>query len=371
MTTSGVPALIIWMNMPSHHQSAFFQALREAGIDLKVCYYGALSEERRGLGWEETQTLPQGEMFFDRDASSLDSIPDWRSRMHIIPGYGERFLRQLVSKLSRESIPWMHWSEPARPGLRWWASFPIKRWYARMVNRHAFAALAIGEMARKDFLDWGIRDEKVALLPYAVSGLCNKGERDYELSEFRRRFKVVFVYVGELCRRKGIDLLLEAFAHIVRSNPSIGLALVGKDSGDANYRELAGRQGINDNVLFRGPIQASRISSVIGAGGVLVLPSRFDGWGMTLNEAASLGRALISTDRCGSAYHLIMEGENGFVVPAGNVLKLAGAIERYALDVKLVSAHGKRSREVFAEFTPEANAQRLLAILGSNTKQSC
>lgn len=367
MTTLGIPSLLIWMNMPSHHQSAFFQAIRDSGIDLKVCYYGALSEERRGLGWEEIQKLPQGEMFLNHEVSSLNKISDWRSRMHIIPGYGERFLRQLVSTLSREKIRWMHWSEPARPGLRWWATFPIKRWYAWMVNRHAFAALAIGDMARKDFLDWGIRAEKIAFLPYAVSGLLINSERDYEVSEFARRFKVLFVYVGELSHRKGIDLLLKAFARIVRRNPSIGLVLVGNDSGDANYHEMAAGQGLNDNVLFRGSIKSSRIASMIGAGNVLVLPSRFDGWGMTLNEAASLGRALISTDRCGSAYHLIRDGENGYRVSSGNVQKLAAAIERYASDVELASAHGNRSREVFADYTPAANALRLLAILVSKT----
>lgn len=363
MTNSGTPSLLIWMNMPSHHQSAFFQALRDIGINLKVCYYSELSDKRRALGWEEMKTLPQGEMFFDPEVSSLNSIAGWRHSLHIIPGYGERFLRQLVSTLSRANIPWMHWSEAARPGLRWWASFPIKSWYARMVNKHAVAALAIGEMARKDFLDWGIRDEKITFLPYAVRGLCHNGERDDEVSEFGRRFKVLFVYVGELCYRKGIDLLLKAFAHIVRSNPSMGLVLVGKDSGDSNYRELAAREKLIDNVLFRGPIKASCIASVLGVGGVLVLPSRFDGWGMVINEAASVGMALIATDACGSAHHLIRDGENGFKVPAGSISALEERMMLYCQAPELIQQHGLRSLEIFREFTPERNAQRLLEIL--------
>lgn len=366
MTDSGIPPLLVWMNMPSHHQSAFFKALREAGCDLLVCYYGVLSEERRRLGWEEVQSLPQGEMFFDLRQTQLSSIPDLRNRVHIVPGYGERCLRQLVVTLSHEKIRWMHWSEPARPGLRWWASYPIKRWYARMVNRYASAALAIGEMARKDFLRWGIRGEKIALLPYAVSGLCSNEECDNVVSEFGKRFKVLFVYVGALNHRKGIDVLLKAFAQIARINPSIGLALIGKDSSRVNYCKMAEREGINEKVLFRGPVQASSIASVIEAGGVMILPSRFDGWGMALNEAASLSRALIGTNRCGSSHHLIRHGENGFIVPSGNIFKLAEAIKCYAEDAELVHLHGNKSREIFAAFSPEANVQRLLVLFRTN-----
>jgi glycosyltransferase involved in cell wall biosynthesis len=347
------------MNMPSHHQSEFFTAIRETGSDIKVCYYGSINAKRKELGWVEYHKLPEGEKFVDPCVSSVDTFHDWQERVHVIPGYGSIFLQKLVIRLCKEDCFWMHWSEPARPGLRWWASLPLKRWYAFMVNRHALGALAIGKMAQRDFLNWGIYNKKIAFLPYAVRGLEEIGNRDEEISKFRQRFNILFLFVGTICSRKGIDILLGAFGKLVRKFPSAGLALAGKEEGDNNYRRIVSQLGLAENVLFRGPVQASQIASVIRLGDVLVLPSRFDGWGMTLNEAASLGRALIATDQCGSAHHLIRNNENGFMVRACDRHELRIAMERYAVDSKLVQVHGSRSKEIFAEFTPAANVRRL------------
>jgi len=103
---------------------------------------------------------------------------------------------------------------------------------------------------------------------------------------------------------------------------------------------------------------------------VFVLPSRFDGWGMVLNEAASLGKALISTEKCGAAHHLIRQRENGFRIPAGDVEALSEAMIRYVIDPELVKRHGKRSTELFAECTPEENALNFQKILEEWT-ESC
>ncbi len=349
--------------MPSHHQTGFFRALRGAGYDLKVHYYGSVSDGRRGLGWEDPHELPEGERLVPAAISSLDVCPDWRKRLHVVPGYGSPFLRRLVCRLSAAGAAWAHWSEPARPGLRWWGSLPLKRWYARWVNNHAIAALAIGEMARRDFARWGILREKIALLPYAVEGLAISGDVDPKVSEFAGTHQPCLIYVGMLSRRKGTDLLLKSFSIVQQRFPNLGLALVGRDSGDLDYRGLAARLTIEEQVLFRGPIPANQIATAIRPASVLVLPSRFDGWGMSLNEGASLAKALIATDRCGSAHHLIQEGRNGFRVPAGDVNALADRMERYARNPQLAEVHGRHSLQVFSDHTPEANAKRLSTIL--------
>jgi glycosyltransferase involved in cell wall biosynthesis len=98
---------------------------------------------------------------------------------------------------------------------------------------------------------------------------------------------------------------------------------------------------------------------------ILVLPSRFDGWGMVLNEAASLGKALIATESCGAAHHLIDAERNGFRVRPGDVAGLADAMSRYCRDPDLARQHGAHSRRVFVQFTPACNAVRLRECLAS------
>jgi glycosyltransferase involved in cell wall biosynthesis len=103
---------------------------------------------------------------------------------------------------------------------------------------------------------------------------------------------------------------------------------------------------------------------------VLVLPSRHDGWGVVLNEAASLGKALIASDACGGAHHLIVPQLNGFRFPSGDIAALAAAMQTYCADPALCARHGAESLRIFADFTPERNAQRLADALESLQTQA-
>ena len=349
--------------MPSHHQSTFFHAIRGAGIDLVVHYYGQVRADRKSLGWSDIKKLPVDENFVNPGIRSVAACKDWRNRIHVIPGYGTKFLRVLVRFLSKERIPWIHWTEAARPGLRWWLSYPIKRWHAGMVNRYALGAFAIGEMAKRDFIRWGIKGDKVYLLPYAIAELPNEDISDTAIEAFAKKHSMAFLFVGSLDHRKGIDVLLSAFHRVLMKSPSSCLILVGKDASNGQYKKNAKEMGIAERVLFRGVIPSGVIGAAFRNTDVLVLPSRFDGWGMVLNEGASAGKALIATETCGAAQHLICQGENGFRIPSNNAEALAEAMMRYAAEPSLAKQHGIHSRRIFQNYSPESNANRLVQHL--------
>jgi glycosyltransferase involved in cell wall biosynthesis len=86
---------------------------------------------------------------------------------------------------------------------------------------------------------------------------------------------------------------------------------------------------------------------------------------MVINEAASLGKALIATDACGAAHHLIVPNVNGFRVPADDHRALAEAMARYCREPGLARRHGEESRRRFLEFTPARNVARLRQCLDS------
>ena len=67
---------------------------------------------------------------------------------------------------------------------------------------------------------------------------------------------------------------------------------------------------------------------------------------MVVNEAAASGLPLVLSDRVGAAYDLLRDGENGFLVPAGDVDATAAALKRLAADAELRRGAGARSREL-------------------------
>jgi len=350
------------MNMPSHHQSAFFQALRDQkGVDLLVRYYGVVTPERLEMGWQKLKILPAGEMSVKPELQALESIPDWRQRIHIIEGR-DSFRRQLVNYFCRVGVSWIHWGER---GARRWSMilrFPFWCWFGRKVNKYALGAFAIGTLAAEDFRRWGIPGHKIAFLPYAVAPLRTDSYPDEEIKRFATG-KKVFLYCGELAPHKGIDVLLKAFA--MEYDGEWVLVLVGPDRCRGKYQALARKLSIESKTYFRGVMSSECIAKAIIQANVFVLPSRYDGWGVVLNEAASLGKALISTTACGAAHHLIQANVNGYCIAPNNPHALAMAMVSYVRNTALDAQHGQHSRVIFEDYLPKKNAERLVNAIES------
>jgi glycosyltransferase involved in cell wall biosynthesis len=262
--------------------------------------------------------------------------------------------------LSRRGVPWLHWSEHSQPSRRSNVTFAIKRFYGQLVRRHALGALAIGELARREFIRWGIPADRIRFLPYAVDGIDTLPAEEADLPASLR-----FLFLGSLCPRKGIDILLRAMRRVLSVHSQARLELVGHSVLPGKYERDAERLEISHAVQFTRPVSSNRIGSVLCRCDVLILPSRHDGWGVVLNEAASAGRAIIATDACGSAYHLVRPGVNGFRVPAGDADALAEAMSAYCEDAGLSVRHGNESLRIFEEFTPDRNAERFETNLSS------
>ena len=158
--------------------------------------------------------------------------------------------------------------------------------------------------------------------------------------------------VGRLAREKGLDTLLRAAETL-----PVEVVLAGTGPEEARLRALAG-----ENVRFLGHIERDAVAGLYADADVVVMPSRSDPWGMVLNEAASAGRPLVSTDAAGAAHELIEDGLNGFRVPAGNAQALRDALRRLAEDADLRERAGRRSLELSRRFTPEAWAGAVAAL---------
>jgi glycosyltransferase involved in cell wall biosynthesis len=353
--------LLIWSPIPSHHQSEFFGALRSDGVDLVVHYFMAVPRDRLELGWDDPAALPAGERRVPARVASVRLCADWRERIHILPGYGHPFLLGLALFCSWRGLTWLHWSEPSDPNARWRRiTNLVRRFYAALVNRYACGALAIGEMARQDFVRWGIRPNRIRLLPYSIAPVHTGAVAARNPGNGAG---VRFLFLGVLKVRKAVDVLLTAFAQVVARYPNASLTLVGNDESGGAYQRLAESLGVFTQARFLGSVGAGTIGEILASHDVLVLPSRFDGWGMVLSEAASAGLALIATDRCGAAHHLIENGTAGYLVPAEDARSLADAMMQYCAAPETIARHGARSRELFAELVPARNSARLRAAV--------
>ncbi|MGK0271158.1 MAG: glycosyltransferase involved in cell wall biosynthesis [Cocleimonas sp.] len=374
----GKHKLCIWMNIPSHHQSGFFDALFLAdNVSIEVRYFHAILGERSQEGWSSSYEYREFEKCIqgiEHPEEMLKTVPDANERIHLISA---SFSPELVSYFCEHKIKWCHWSE--MPGIRLVELLNYKMSIFRLLNplmlllkckegqrisQFAVGAFGQGILAQRSFRCMGVPKQKLANLFYVPIPLI---QRDAALSvnDFSKGRRV-FLSVAALCKRKGIDILLKSFAQLRTKDWC--LVLCGLDKADGVYQKLTQSLGIQDQVLFLGAYPVDRIAEVYVASDVFILPSRFDGWGAVLNEAASVGLPLIGTDLCGASWHVIKPGLNGFRVSADSVKLLKKAMQNYVDNSELIAVHGKHSKEVFFnEFTPQKNVERICEAIASWT----
>jgi glycosyltransferase involved in cell wall biosynthesis len=350
----------VWTRAPNHYQRAFMGALGKV-CDLRTVYFASFKPFRMALGWNYPELSPL-EIQCKSMEAAFKAIPDWKERIHIVPGYATSFERGLARHLTARSIPWADWCESSTPGWRWFARLPVKLWWTRLLAKGALGSFAIGSQAEDDFVRRGIPRSKISYLPYVSAPFDPLVAPDAAMVSFKAGRRA-FLFSGAFSQRKGVDLLLRAAAPVLRSAPGWTLILVGNDTPDSKYKKLAQTLNLSAQIFFRGSVNPYQISSVIAAADVAVLPSRYDGWGVVVNEAVIGGLAVIASDRCGASRELIIPGFNGFRVKAGDRSDLEVALRRYTESEELARQHGEASRYVAWDVDPDLNARRMLSSL--------
>jgi UDP-glucose:(heptosyl)LPS alpha-1,3-glucosyltransferase len=125
------------------------------------------------------------------------------------------------------------------------------------------------------------------------------------------------LFVGSGFERKGLGPLLEGFERA--ANPTSRLVVAGK--GDVpRYRKLAARLGIDDQVIWTGPIR--EVERLYAAADAVALPALYEPFGNVHLEALASGVPVLTSARAGGA-EVVRSGENGWVVTEPDAMLIA------------------------------------------------
>jgi glycosyltransferase involved in cell wall biosynthesis len=167
--------------------------------------------------------------------------------------------------------------------------------------------------------------------------------------------------------KKGLDVLLRAFATIVESGePSLWLVLVGVDRGIRGELEaLATSLGVRTRALFFADVPHSRLHPFYAAAQVFCLPSRSEPFGLVLLEAGAFALPVVAS-RVGGIPEIISHEETGLLVAPDDPNLLAEALLRLLQDSTARARLGEALRtRVRAEFTWTKAHARYVALAKS------
>ncbi|TAN08577.1 MAG: glycosyltransferase family 4 protein [Rhodanobacteraceae bacterium] len=154
--------------------------------------------------------------------------------------------------------------------------------------------------------------------------------------------------VGRLSPEKGFDLLIEAFARVADSQHDWKLVILGEGPLRADLERRIAQHDLGRRIALPG--FDAHVRAAMRRADLFVLSSRYEGFPNALLEAMAEGAACVSFDCDAGPRELIEHGENGWLVPSGDVPALADAFDALMRDAGLRERIGHRARAVIATY---------------------
>ena len=195
--------------------------------------------------------------------------------------------------------------------------------------RHVFCPSAY---LRDVALGWGLEPGRSSVLPNPAPEPPHLPDRTAMREELALEGNVL-VFAGRLGPQKDVGTLLEALVHV----PAVTLAVAGDGPERVALERRAHDLGLDGRVRFLGGVPRDTVLRLFSAADASVLPSAWENFPHTVVEALAVGCPVIAT-AVGGVPELVVDGENGLLVPVRDAHALAAAIERFFSD------HGLRER---------------------------
>jgi glycosyltransferase involved in cell wall biosynthesis len=354
---------VFWQPTLSIHQSALLRSLA-ASSDAKVTLVVAqeMLQERRELGWfkpdfGKTRTIigPASE------AQSEWLSGDLANQVNIfsgIRGCGSMVWKVFCQCLASEGVIGIQSEGYRRGGVMGLLRLLRGRYDALRFRDRIDFILAIGNIGVDWFKRVGHSQAKVFQFGYFVEMPILPMHQTSQEVLTSRYFDII--YVGQLIPRKGWDILLHALYGLKKSNWRLHVVGDGKDK--VKFIQLCAKLGLTSSVIFYGKLPNTKALQIIYQSDLLVLPSRWDGWGAVVNEALMCGVPVVCSDNCGAAD--LLDGlERGEVFPSSSVLALRSALDRRISLGKKDATTSKRIRVWSKCITGESAAAYLMEVV--------
>jgi glycosyltransferase involved in cell wall biosynthesis len=227
-------------------------------------------------------------------------------------------------------------------------------WYTRcLYNRKVDGVVAISQKIFELLIEAGVNPDGIRLIhsgvdprPFAAAAKRPDGQSE----------RIVVGMAAVMEERKGHCVLLEAARRLKEQGCQISYRLAGEGSLKESLEEMTLQLGLKEDVHFLGFV--ADMPGFLASVDVVVLPSLFEGLGVSVLEAMAAGKAVIAS-RVGGLPELVVDAATGLLVKPRDAAGLANAIAKLASDRTLIQSMGESGRERLKKnFTMEQMARK-------------
>jgi glycosyltransferase involved in cell wall biosynthesis len=210
--------------------------------------------------------------------------------------------------------------------------------------RTADAFVAVSRAIRDELASAGAPAARIWSIPNGVDTARFRDASADERAALRAALALpqgpLAVYTGRLSIEKGVDVLLDAWPHVLARAPAARLCVVGSGPEDASLRARAQRLGVAGAVVFAGGVQDT--APWLRAADAAVLPSRTEGMPVALLEAMACALPCVATAVGGSRE--VLDAATGWPVPSEDPPALAAAVAEALGGGAAARARGEAAR---------------------------
>jgi glycosyltransferase involved in cell wall biosynthesis len=257
---------------------------------------------------------------YEVNATIVREIRKRRPDALVIGGYAVFAEQAAIAYAQATGTPYLLHSESTNLVERAAWKRAVKRAVVGRVVGGAAAGLAVGSNAATYLASYGLDPSLIRIFPntvdvHAYARAADDARADGAAIRKRRGLpERYWLFAGRLVEDKGVPDLIEA------------LRILGSDAAPllvAGTGPLAGEIEHEPGVTLLGFQQQRDLIELMALADLTIVPSRFEPWGVVVNEALAAGSPVIVTDQVGAAADLVVDGENGRIVPTRNPSALA------------------------------------------------
>ena len=331
--------IIFFINTITSYQDDFFTELNKY-LDVKVFFYNKLYKN-----YNFKIKKKKNYYFLKKSKKNIIrflklSDPDFI----VLGGYRVSGVNQIIKFCKKTKKKYFFWLERLNEKQK--LKFIIVKLLISKRIKDSNGILAVGEKAKKFYKKF---NSNVINLPYSIN------VKNYKKKIFFHNKKINFVFVGQIIKRKGIDLLLNCFSNLsINEKNKITLTIVGNGLMKKFVKKV---QKENKFINYYEFLNKKKLNIIYQRSDVFIFPSIFDGWGVAPLEAMNFSNSLIISNDVGMKEILINKKQ--VVTVSKN--RLSQTVKKLINNKLLIKKNGTLNRQnVLQSFCNVQNSTRHL-----------
>ena len=264
----------------------------------------------------------------------------------------------LFLKIWRQNLCWVSWEHFAF-NHHFRKNRLLRKGVRRIVSKYADHLVVLNDSDKRSY------EEK--LRPRCmVTRIYNPVP--YKETFLKQKERKIIFAAGRLTKEKGFDLLIRSWKLLEEREPQWLMVVAGEGEDRKRLERIKSALGLR-RLYFIGKVPD--IETYYELAAFVVLPSRYEGFGMTLVEAMHYSLPVVSYACPTGPMEIVADGENGFLVDAGDVRMFSQRMKLLIENDRLRKRMGERAAETAGRFGRERILDEWEKVFGVEDISNC